>query len=364
MAIRTLLQRWIEVLAGVYFACCEAWGVRRAVIIACEGDHFTLRKVTPKANTDPLSMQIDATDQDEVSALVPGKAIPGRIRRAVEDSQIIFELPSAEVVVRRISVPAQARDFLLGIVRNRIDRLSPWPADQTAYGVDAAPNSEDPANLDVRVLITSRSTIDVVRDRLVPMGLAIDRVVARQSPTETTLITLWSRLAALPQEDLDRARWRIGAGIAAAIAFSAALSLSALVSAASWRAASDDTAARSKALQRQIEGTSAQSLASLKPSERLWREKETSPTGAIVIEAVSRALSDTAYLTEMHVDGVTLRMVGVTSDAASLIAPLEQSGHVTDVHFFAPTTREADGSRFRFHLEARIKPHATIAEKP
>jgi len=169
MAIRTLLQRWIEVLAGVYFACCEAWGVRRAVIIACEGDHFTLRKVMPKANADPLSMQIDATDQDEVSALVPGNSIPGRIRRAVDDSQIIFELPSAEVVVRRISVPAQARDFLLGIVRNRIDRLSPWPVDQTAYGVDAAPNSEDPANLDVRVLITSRSAIDAVRDRLAPM---------------------------------------------------------------------------------------------------------------------------------------------------------------------------------------------------
>ena len=42
MAIRQLLQRWIEVLAGVYFAYLEARGARRAVIIACEGDHFTV----------------------------------------------------------------------------------------------------------------------------------------------------------------------------------------------------------------------------------------------------------------------------------------------------------------------------------
>src|SRR5262249_23064422 len=136
------------------------------------------------------------------------------------------------------------------------------------------------------------------------------------------------------------------------------------MSAASLRVESDDAAARTKTLQRQIEGRGAKPLASLKPDERAWYEKEASPTAAIVIEAVSRALPDAAYLTELHVEGVTLRMIGLTSDAASLIAPLEQSGHLADVHFFAPTTREADGALFRFHIEARVKPHFTIAEGP
>jgi general secretion pathway protein L len=138
-----------------------------------------------------------------------------------------------------------------------------------------------------------------------------------------------------------------------------------VISAASLRAETDDDEARTKGLLGQIEGGGSQSLASLKPSERAWREKEISPTAAIVIEAVSRALPDAAYLTELHLEGVTLRLIGLTRDPPSLIAPLEQSGHLADVHFFAPTTREADGAQFRFHIEARVKPHYTVtAEGP
>jgi len=63
---------------------------------------------------------------------------------------ITLELPTDEIVVQRINVPAQAREFLAGIVRNRIDRLSPWPADQVVYGstrprVQAMPTRSIPA---------------------------------------------------------------------------------------------------------------------------------------------------------------------------------------------------------------------------
>src|SRR5262249_1455099 len=148
-------------------------------------------------------------------------------------------------------------------------------SDQAAFGFYAEVNSEDPANLDVRVLIASRATIDGVRDNLAGMGLTIDRAVARQSQAEITkFITLWSRLATLSNEDLDLARRRIVGGIAAVILLSVVISLGALTSAASLRAESDEAAARGKTLQRQIEGPGARSVASLKPGERAWYEKE------------------------------------------------------------------------------------------
>jgi len=81
-----------------------------------------------------------------------------------------------------------------------------------------------------------------------------------------------------------------------------------------------------------------------------------------VLEALSRALPDAAYLTELHLDNTTLRMIGLASDAPSLIAPLERSGHFTDVHFFAPTTRGPDGSLFSFHIEARVVPRLDVME--
>ncbi len=82
-----------------------------------------------------------------------------------------------------------------------------------------------------------------------------------------------------------------------------------------------------------------------------------------MLEALSRALPDGAYVTELRLENATLRMIGLANDAPSLIAPLEHSGHLNDVHFFAPTTRGPDGTLFRFNIEARVEPHFKIAEE-
>ena len=361
MQIPTFLRRWIEVLASVCFACYEAWRARRPLIISCEDDHFIVRKMQPPSTTDIRFERRDALDGTVLSV---GTPISPEMARAARDSLVILELPAGDVAVRRISVPTQARDFLPGIVHNKIERLSPWRADQTVCGFDADVSIEDPAVLDVRVLIASRAAVDAIRDKLVAIGLVVDRVVTvPHNAGAATSVTLWSRLAAASHADLGRLRWRIGVGISAAILLSLGLSLWAAISAVSIREESEEIAARSKMLQRQIDGPrTPQSIASLSPNERAWYEKEASPTAAIVIEAVSRTLPDAAYLTELHLENTTLRMVGLTSDAPSLIAPLEHSGHLVNVRFFAPTTRGTDGTLFRFHIEARVEPHFRIAE--
>jgi general secretion pathway protein L len=175
-------------------------------------------------------------------------------------------------------------------------------------------------------------------------------------------ITLWSRVADVSPEHLARTVRRVGAGIAAAVAASLALSLWAISSAVSLGGESEEVEARVRTLQRQIQGPAAQSLASLSPSERAWYAKETAPTAAIVLEALSRALPDGAYLTELRLENANLRIIGLANDAPSLIAPLEHSGHLTDVHFFAPTTRGPNDTLFRFNIEAHVEPHFKIAE--
>jgi len=88
-----------------------------------------------------------------------------------------------------------------------------------------------------------------------------------------------------------------------------------------------------------------------------------SGSGVIVLEALSRALPDSAYLTELRLEGEMLRIVGLANDAPALLAPLEQSGHLTNVRFFAPTTRGPDARLFRFYIEARVEPRIKIAEE-
>ena len=185
-----------------------------------------------------------------------GTPVPDEVAQAAGSGFVILELPADKVVVRRINVPAQAREFLPGIVRNQVERLSPWQADQTVYGFDAETSREDAAALDVRVFITSRAALDSKRDELDAMGLPVDRIVAREGGIPAAApVTLWSRLADVPRETVERTHRQIGVAIPAVVLLSVGLSLWAFSSAASIRGESDDLAARSRTLQRQLQGS-------------------------------------------------------------------------------------------------------------
>jgi general secretion pathway protein L len=92
------------------------------------------------------------------------------------------------------------------------------------------------------------------------------------------------------------------------------------------------------------------------PLEMLVRRKQTMPSAVIAIEELSALLPDHTYATEMRMDGNKLQVSGLTQDAPSLIQILEQSPHFASAGFFAPTTRAANESGERFHIETKIKP--------
>ena len=419
MQIATIWGRWIEVLAGLLFAWREVWRARSTLVVQHANDRFIVRQAKPSGGTlipqagseeissidfasrnlvipqdressevisyASLSTHLLASDDLRISAPLVGEAMsindaggspsestvlaagtraPDDVVRAAQDGFVVLELPTDKIVVRRISVPAQAREFLPGIVRNQVERLSPWPVDQTVYGFDAAASQEDSAALDVCVFISSRAAVESARDELDAMGLPPDRIVARQDETLASApIALWSRLTDVSRETVERTRRQIGVGIAVFVLLSVSLTAWGFSSAASIRGESDELAARAKTLQRQVQGSrTPQAIASLPPAERAWAWKEISPSTVIVLEVLARALPDAAYLTELRLDNSTLRMIGLTSDAPSLIGPLERSGHLTAVRFFAPTTRGPDGTLFKFHIEAQVVPRLEIKE--
>ena len=78
------------------------------------------------------------------------------------------------------------------------------------------------------------------------------------------------------------------------------------------------------------------------------------------LEALSRLLPDDTYVTELRIDGEKLQIVGITSDAPSLIQLIEQSPHFARATFFAPTTRSPGATKEQFHIEARINPVFTF----
>jgi len=364
MRIGAILRRWIETLATLYLAWRESRREHRSLIVTRENQHVFVRRAEP--NRD--AMLRDAQAGKILATLTLGTGVSADVSRAVNNNFVVLEFPADKVVVRRITVPAQARKFLSGVIRNQIERLSPWPANDVVYGFAAEAGAADAAAVEVRILMAARGDVDAARQDLAALGIPVDRVVARDSDSEATdevagSVTLWSRLADTSRDSLGDAARTIGIGIAASVTASVVLSLWALASAASIRNESEDMAARSKVLQRQVQtGRSASSTASMPPAERAWLSKEMSISSVIVMEALSRALPESAYVTEIRLEKENFRIMGLADDAPGLLAPLERSEHMTDVHFFAPTARGPDGKLFRFSIEARVEPRIKIGE--
>lgn len=342
MAIAAMVRGWLDGLAALLLAWRERQRARQGLLITREDAHFVVRTV--------------GRGQDSVPQIIAdGAALPPGVARLAGHGTVTFELK--EIVVRRIQVPAPAREFLPGIVRNQIERLSPWRANDTVYGFEGALNRDDPATLDVCILLQSRAVIDAVRDQVGAIGVVVDRIVGSDPPLVGP-IALWSRLSQASEASLRRVRTLLGAAIAGALLLSLGVSVWALFSVGSYQQQLDATRARERQVQAAL---TPQVVRALPPAQRAWVLKQTSPAAVLVLEALSRALPDQAYVTELGLENGVIRITGFASDAPALLVPLERSGFFSDVHFFAQTTRNAEGAQFVFHIQARVEPRPDLA---
>jgi general secretion pathway protein L len=366
MRIGAVLRRWIEILAALLLAWRESRRELRSLSVTSENGLVVVRQAD--SGRDAMLQDTRRAGNAVIATLRPGAEVSPEVSRAVHDSLVVLEFPADKVVVRHITVPEQARKFLSGVIRNQIERLSPWPVNGVVYGFSTEAGAADAAVVEVRILMAARTDIDAARRDLAALGLPVDRIVARgpdsNAAGETAdSVILWSRLADTSPERIGGLVRTIGIGIAASVAVSLLLSAWALMSSISIRSESEDIAAQAKVLQRQVQtGRSASTIASMPAAERAWLLKETSISSVILIEALSRALPEAAYVNEIRLDKESLRITGLADDAPALLAPLERSEHLTDVHFFAPTARGPDGKLFRFSVEAHVEPRIKIGE--
>jgi general secretion pathway protein L len=271
-------------------------------------------------------------------------------RQEIAPTEIVLRLRPGEVVHARLNVPSAAGEVLEPIVRNQIERLAPWPADKALFGYQVTPASDGSATLDVALAIAGRGLVEGLVSELGAVGLA------------PGVVDFGTDAAAEPRLNLLAAGGGRGHGPGRRLlAWVGLACLGALVAGAIGVALLVQQTRELDALSARLEEVRAQSAALL-PSQmgerrRAWlvAQKGSQPSMAVVMEALSRALPDDAWLTRLEAEQGVVRLAGNAANAAALIRQIEASGHFTDVKFSAPTTRTEEDNQESFTITGRIE---------
>ncbi len=320
---------------------------------AAEGFASLSEKLRPRRKILFVEQQDGAlSSRNQTCRLVGGELMfTAGDAAALRGGAVEFRLSPSRCIFRELELPARADEFLEGVVRSQIDRLTPWRASDCAFGW-SAPRALDAGRIAVTVAATKREPIAAL------LTVAVDSVaVTCARDGEAAAIAILSRRAGASAR---RRRWRLG--LVAMLGISLACLAAAL--AADWtlgaRLDEEAEALTAAIAQRRAALLRREHALDDPAAHALDARKRATPAAVIVLEALTRAIPDDAYLTQIRLKGDTLEISGIAADAAALVKHIEQSPHFSHATFTAPTTRGADNKE-SFRIEAHVAPLFQVA---
>ncbi|MBV8837976.1 MAG: PilN domain-containing protein [Alphaproteobacteria bacterium] len=333
--IKAYLSRWIDTVAAAIVALLLSLRRRNTVeVIEQDDGSFAIGNESVRI----VEGQIVARNPQQIEALLRG----GHADLALKPSSFLF---------RPLELPQRASEFLAGVVRAQIDRLTPWNANEAAFGF-SAPQPAGSDRIVVTVAATARALVQPIIDALTGAG-AQSVTVTTAAPEAAIRVFDYSTHGTIDIALVRRVLVMVllGFGLLAGGSLSAA-ALYGYQLGNEQDALTQRIAARRAAIRAGRDG-GAQATT---PLRGLEQRKLATPSSVIVLDVLSQILPDHTYVTELRIEGDKVRLIGVTRDAPSLIRLIEQSPHFTHATFFAPTTRAPSDPGERFHIEAQIEP--------
>jgi general secretion pathway protein L len=251
-----------------------------------------------------------------------------------------------------LDLPSRATEFLSGIVRAQIDRLTPWHASDVAFGF-SAPVEIESERLTITIAATPLASINPLLNSLFAKGARSVAVYVAAPESDRAPIKIWEQRA-LDALQAGRIRKLLVAGLAV----TAILAVGALATAAIGRTyLADDYERLDQEIHRLRAVVSGNGAFGTDAAQRAFVQRKLSVASTVLtIETLSKLLPDHTHVLELRLEDNKLRLIGQTRDAASLIGLIEQSGQFKRATFFAPTTRSASEPGERFHIEAAVQP--------
>jgi general secretion pathway protein L len=344
------VRRWLDAVAAAVMISADRLVAPALVrFIEEEHGHFSVRQTNRGGPVAGRDAQVKFTD--------------GRLDQGTEHIEQMLQRCRAELVLRAdrfvfrpLELPARASEFLDGIVRSQIDRLTPWQPSEAAFGW-TAPLDVGNGKILVTIAATARNLVAPFIKALTAAGASSVSVsTVNPEGTSGTAVIKVSENHDSDTPDFPRIRRTVSAVLGITAAAAVVLFLCDLVVAHYSNAQQEELTQKITQRRGAIRAASQSAGAPATGYPALERRKQTSPSAVIVLEALSKLLPDNTYLTEVQLESDKLRLTGITREAPSLIRLIEESPHFSRASFFAPTTGLPNEGGERFHIETHARP--------
>ncbi len=350
VAIEEAFSHWIDSVGDTVATLLGRLAPPRTVRLSEDGDGiFVVQADEETAGSNLTGERIRIVD----GQIDHNKS--ARLAATLSGSRVELMLQSERFIFRPLELPSRATEFMHGIVRSQIDRLTPWNAADAAFGW-SKPAEADADRMVITIVATPLALVTPYVRAIAGIGAQSIAVFTNlpDAGSDAIPIKVWEEKARGVKET-GRIRQALviilaAAGVTAAVALGANAILRTSLT------AQQDELARQIGGGRAAAGVARNNVGSITTARgMLERRKYEAPATVLALEALSKILPDHTHVTELRVEGNKLHLTGITRDAPSLIGLIEQSGRFTHATFFAPTTRLPSDPGDRFHIEAVIQ---------
>jgi general secretion pathway protein L len=358
--LRHFARWWLAELRALVPICVRrllATDARRLSIALAE-DGFETRIGTPYPDGSlPALAPVSHADWDGLL-----RRLRAEKRRWGGLLMIAVRVPIASCLVRERVLPARALGNAEGVLRLELQQATPFALDDVYWNwLATTPKTSD--SVTVRQLVLKRSRIDPLlraleQNGLPPIAIEIEDDAGRLLPTNLLpggrhLSTLEARLRKV------------------LVASAAILALLAIVAAGMAIYRQQELLGELEAEQQRLTKKAADvrhrlagAEAALAQARQVRLHKSQSTTFVQIWEELTRLLPDTAWVTELRLDGGTLAIDGYAASASELIGVLAGSRFWKDVAFASPVTRDAQRSVERFQIRMLLERTAAQGDRP
>ena len=261
---------------------------------------------------------------------------------------LVLLLPPDWILKRRIALPAAAAENLRQVLEYELDRVTPFSASQVYLDYRVDRGADDAGMLAIDLVVVPRQKVDDWLALLNASGISVDRVTAEGFWDDMNLLPPDQR----PRLHVRRVLWRslptvlVVVLVFASLAFPLWQKRKIAIELQAREAALRNRANQVVTLRQQLESKTAE----LQKVHDQWRS---APPVLDVLLLLTNLLPDHTYLQQLNIKGSELTIRGLSEQASSLIALLEESPAFGKPHFLSPVTQQR--GKELFHLSATIK---------